>query len=168
MPAILQFNPSAFLTIVGFGPEEGECREQVRRLGLQAKVNFLGAKSQHELPSLYQRSAMFVAPFVSTPSGDQEGLGLVTVEAAGCGCPVIASDLQAIRDVFDQTQAMLVAPGSVAAIASAVCAVFANPPSLRSLEAVRASLRGKFDWSVVAARYSRILLKITDMQIDDA
>lgn len=157
MPTILRVNPSAFLTVVGFGPEEKERQAQVLRLGLQSKVRFLGALSQQDLPALYQRSAMFVAPFVSTSSGDQEGLGLVAVEAAGCGCPVIASDLPAIRDVFDQSQAMLVEPGSVAALTNAVCALFANPPSSQFRETVRSSLRGKFDWSIVAGHYSRLL-----------
>ena len=160
MPTILRVNPSAFLTVVGFGPEEKERQAQVLRLGLQSKVRFLGALSQQDLPALYQRSAMFVAPFVSTSSGDQEGLGLVAVEAAGCGCPVIASDLPAIRDVFDQSQAMLVEPGSVAALTNAVCALFANPPSSQSRETVRYSLCGKFDWSIVAGHYSRLLQEV--------
>ncbi|NYE28089.1 glycosyltransferase involved in cell wall biosynthesis [Rhodanobacter sp. K2T2] len=160
MPAILQVNPSAFLTVVGFGPEADERKEQVRRLGLHAKVQFLGAMAQQDLPAFYRRAAMFVAPFISTPSGDQEGLGLVAVEAAGCGCPVIASDLPAVRDVFDESQALLVEAGSVAAITDAVCALFASPPTPQSQEGLRLALSRKFDWSIVAENYSEIIQNV--------
>jgi glycosyltransferase involved in cell wall biosynthesis len=165
MPVILQVNPSAFLTVVGFGPEEGERRAQVQYLGLQSKVQFLGAMSQHDLPALYRRAAIFVGPFVSTPSGDQEGLGLVAVEAAGCGCPVIVSDLPAIRDVFDETQALLVEPGSPAALSNAVGALFANIPTSNSAEIVRQSLCKKFDWSIVVGHYTQILQEVVASRV---
>jgi glycosyltransferase involved in cell wall biosynthesis len=168
MPAILKVNPSAFLTVVGFGPEEVERKEQVQRLGLQAKVQFHGAMAQQELPAFYQRAAMFVAPFVPTPSGDQEGLGLVAVEAAGCGCPVIASDLPAVRDVFDDNQALLVTAGSAEAITNAVCALFARPPSRQSQEGLRLSLCEKFDWSIVAENYSEILQSLVSQREGNA
>ena len=62
MPAITRAHPGAFLSIVGFGPEEAACREQVARLGLQDSVKFLGGVPQSELPALYRRAAVFVAP----------------------------------------------------------------------------------------------------------
>ena len=35
-------------------------------------------------------TALAVFPFVQAKDGDVEGLGLVMIEAMGCGCPVIA------------------------------------------------------------------------------
>jgi glycosyltransferase involved in cell wall biosynthesis len=100
LPAILARHPSASLTVVGFGPEEDERRAQAAALGIAHQVHFLGPLSQAELPPLYRRAAVFVAPFVRAESGDQEGLGLVLVEALGCGCPVVAGDLAAVADLF--------------------------------------------------------------------
>jgi len=71
--------------VVGFGPEEDERRAQAAALGIAHQVNFLGPLSQAELPPLYRRAAVFVALFVRAESGDQEGLGLVQVEALGYG-----------------------------------------------------------------------------------
>jgi glycosyltransferase involved in cell wall biosynthesis len=162
MPAILLAHPRAYLTVVGFGPEETERREQVRHLDLQAKVQFVGALSQLELPAVYRRAAVFVAPFVQAASGDQEGLGLVAVEAAGCGCPVVVSDLPATRGVFGRGLARSVASGSAAAISDAVCQALAMQPSDDLLSKIRMSLIARFDWSVVADGYAKILHDVVE------
>ncbi|WP_325131728.1 glycosyltransferase [Arenimonas sp.] len=159
MPAVIAAHPEAFLTVVGFGPEEAACREQVRALGLESHVRFTGAIAQDGLPALYRRAAVFVAPFVRTADGDQEGLGLVVVEAAGCGCPVVVSDLPAVRDVFagGYAPAAIVEAGSVEELAHAISGVLANPPDTRDL---RASLLDRFDWAVVAEGYAERLTRL--------
>lgn len=121
MPKILLRQPSAHLTVAGFGPEEAALRAQVVALGLVEKVSFIGGVPQAELPLLYRRAAVFVAPFVQAPSGDQEGLGLVLVEALGCGCPVVVSDLSATRDVGLTGDGLLrVAPGDPSGLAEGI------------------------------------------------
>ena len=159
MPAVLQSYPSAFLTVAGFGPEEAERRAQVKHLRLQDKVNFVGAISQPELPDLYRRAAVFVAPFVQAASGDQEGLGLVSVEAAGCGCPVVISDVPAVRQVFSEADmATLAKPGDATTLALAIIQAL---ESSKKLTAVRTNAQNatvmSFDWTVVAKRYSDLL-----------
>lgn len=162
MPQILEARPSAFLTVAGFGPEEAERRQQVERLRLQEKVRFLGAVSQAQLPSLYRRAAVFVAPFVEAASGDREGLGLVTVEAAGCGCPVVVSDLPAVKQVFpDDKGAYLVASGSVQAIAS-TCVQALQQPQVAAEQAMRSrkQLIKHFDWTARATAYAELLRRL--------
>ncbi|HEX6549093.1 MAG TPA: glycosyltransferase, partial [Gammaproteobacteria bacterium] len=89
MPYVIERRPSVSLTIAGFGPEEGALREQVRRMGIDTHVSFIGAVPQPALPELYRRAALFVAPFVRDTTGDQEGLPVALMEAIACGCPVI-------------------------------------------------------------------------------
>jgi glycosyltransferase involved in cell wall biosynthesis len=160
MPAILAARPSAYLTVAGFGPEQMERQAQVRRLGLQSKIRFVGALPQSELPTLYRRAAVFVAPFVEASSGDQEGLGLVAVEATGCGCPVVASDLPAVRDVLSEAWSRLVMPGSSEAISDAVCAVLGAEPAYDVRMKVRKFLCAKFDWIAVAKKYAKTLERL--------
>jgi glycosyltransferase involved in cell wall biosynthesis len=160
MPAILAHRPGAFLTVAGFGPELAERVEQVSRLGLGSKVQFVGAVAQGDLVAHYRRAAVFVAPFVQAASGDQEGLGLVVVEAAGCGCPLVVADLPGVRDVFsEQPPAALVPPASPAALATAVCAVLDAPPDTSAL---REALLRRFDWRAVADEYGRLLSGMPD------
>jgi len=153
MPMIVQACPSAVLTVAGFGPEEASLREQVVRLGLDSQVRFVGAVPQAALPSLYRRAAVFVAPFVQTASGDREGLGLVSVEAAGCACPVVVSRLPAVEDVFSEIEATYVEPGNAAQLAAAVIATLEGSAP----RPARATLLNKFDWHVVGQAYGRIL-----------
>lgn len=160
MPAILKARPGAWLTVAGFGPELDASKALVERLGLIDKVRFLGAVAQSELPALYQRAAVFVAPFIEARSGDREGLGLVALEAAGCGCPVIVSDLPAVRDAFAGLPVRRVEPGNAEALALAVSTLLGDQGSRDAATTVRAGLVDRFDWSAVARAYGRLLLSL--------
>lgn len=159
MPAILETHPSAYLTVVGFGPELAACRAQAEGLGLQAKIHFVGALPQTELPACYRRAAVFVAPFVATSTGDQEGLGLVSLEAAGCGCPVVMSDLASTRGVLaDGAGCVRVAAGSSDALVQAILEVLDQRDwHLRGVEVHREQASMRFDWKAVSQRYAHIL-----------
>lgn len=104
LPKVLEQFPTAYLTVAGFGPEEQALKLLTHHLGIAHHVNFLGAVSQSELPSLYQRAAVFVAPFVRAESGDQDGFPVTLLEAIACGCPVIVGDLPVFNDILDMTE----------------------------------------------------------------
>jgi glycosyltransferase involved in cell wall biosynthesis len=158
MPTILAARPSTFLTVAGFGPEEDERKQQATRLGLQHAVRFVGPVQQSALPALYRRAALFVAPFVRDASGDQEGLGLVVVEAVACGCPVVVSDLPASRDLVEER----VRPGDPAALAACILAMLASDPLDREAQSsrLRVSMAQKFAWQPVAAGYVGLFERI--------
>lgn len=146
------------LSVIGAGPEEPALREQTARLELQRRVEFLGPVTNRELPDWYQRAALLVFPSVVATHGDQEGLGLVPVEALACECPVAASDLPAIRDVIrDGETGRLVAPGDPAALAAVIRELLLDPTQAQRLAAVgRAYVQARFDWDRVASRYSAL------------
>lgn len=154
MPAILAVRPQARLTIAGFGPEELVLRRQAVALGLDSKVNFVGAVNQADLPRLYRRAAVFVAPFVQAESGDQEGLGLVVVEAIGCGCPVIVGDVPAAADL--PVRSVKVDADS---LANAVCKILlADQKDIGQIsEVARQQCVRRFGWRSTADSYGRLL-----------
>jgi glycosyltransferase involved in cell wall biosynthesis len=157
MPTILEARPQTRLTIAGFGPEESALRTQVQRLNLEEKVTFLGAVSQGELPILYRRAALMVAPFVQASSGDQEGLGLVIVEAIGCGCPVLAGDVPAIRDIPVQR----VRSRDCAALAHAVLDMLdGGERTAATVSRQREECLRRFDWRVTAHAYAIVLRSV--------
>lgn len=157
MPAVLKAFPDAGLTIAGFGPEEAALKVQVQTLGLERNVRFLGAVSQADLPGLYRRAAVFVAPFVRAQSGDEEGFGLVLAEAAGCECPVVAGNVSAVRDLLGPTT-QCVDPRNPTALADAVIRVIEDPHTARKrVLQLREDLLGRLDWRIVAGNYVGIL-----------
>ena len=107
---------------------------------------------------------MFVAPFVRTDSGDQEGLGLVVVEAIGCGCPVVVSDLPAVHDVLD-TDSQLVKPGSAEEISRKVSELMTVGMAEDEVVRLRELMIEKFDWSAVAAKYAKLLDGLVDTSL---
>lgn len=159
MPAVIQAHPTASLTVVGYGPELEACRELASSLGIAEHVRFEGAIEQAALPGLYRRAAALVAPFEQAPSGAKEGLGLVMIEATGCGCPVVTTRQPAMVDVFgDAGPAGLSDPGDALALASEIVRVLDDPESARAAAiAVRPAVVDRFGIDGVARRYAELL-----------
>lgn len=83
--------PEAELQIVGDGPLERYLRAKAESLGLGNHVHFLGALPHKDVLALMQKAWVFCLPSVTAKSGDAEGLGMVLLEAAACGVPVVAT-----------------------------------------------------------------------------
>lgn len=72
------------LRIVGTGAGEDSLQSLVKKLGLQQRVIIAGSLSDEELWREYLQSRVFVLP------SEQEGFGIVLVEAMAAGTPVVA------------------------------------------------------------------------------
>lgn len=109
LPLVIAENPNAFLTVAGFGPELQHCRELAQQLKIEDRVQFIGPVPHPSLPALYRRAAVLAAPFIAAPGGDQDGLGLILIEALGCDCPVVVSDIHATRALSELSPLIKVA-----------------------------------------------------------
>lgn len=81
---LLKKEPESLLLLVGVGEKEEELRNQVKNLGINDKVRFLGNRS--DVNELYQAMDVFVMPSFF------EGIPVVGVEAQFAGLPCIFSD----------------------------------------------------------------------------
>ena len=153
---------SVVLRIAGSGPELETLRAQAQRLGIASAVDFLGAIDHTRLADLYRQASVAVVPSVVAASGDQEGFGLVIVEAMGCECPVVASRLPAIDDIaIDGETALLVPPADPAALADAIATVLDDPSAAgRRAMAARVRVLERFDWVSITSRYAALLLRL--------
>ena len=153
---LVRQRPDLQVRIAGQGPLRAALEARVARQGLQHCVAFLGAVPQQALPALYQAAAVCVVPSVRTAEGHEEALGLVMVEALGCGCPVIGSDLPGMADVLQHEQTALTFPaGDAHALAGALDRLLGDPALAdRLAQQGRAHALQGFDWPVVAARYA--------------
>ncbi len=162
LPSVLEVFPDTSITVVGFGPEKTKLLQLVDALKVQNRVSFVGAVPQSGLAEYYRRAAVFVAPFILAQNGDQEGLGLVVVEALGCGCPVIVSDIPATRDITHDIEGATTVPmRNSSAIAEAIISVYRTNDRPRP-EAVTSisELRRRFSWSSVGNSYAIELSKL--------
>ncbi|NEX16522.1 MAG: glycosyltransferase family 4 protein [Halochromatium sp.] len=161
LPQILETHPKTGLVIAGGGPLEPDLKRLTETLGLVGRVEFRGMLTQAELPTLYRRATLFVAPFRIGRSGDQEGLGLVLVEASGCGCPVICGNVAAVQDVIESDHSgVLINPDDTEALAAAIVALLSDPQRRERLAVqARARCLERFDWGVIAKRYREQLMQ---------
>lgn len=173
--------PEGELWIVGSGPEEPALKRlaasiaPVRTFGPTPEavapsdfpahpgaITFFGPVSHEDLPHFYRAATVTVVPSVVARSGDQEGLGLVMVEAMGCGCPVIASDLPAVRDVILHGETgLLAAPAQSSSLADTICKALTDPNLLKNLsDHGREWARCHFDWHEIGKKYKRLLNRL--------
>lgn len=151
--------PDARLHIAGYGPDQTSLQALTKALSLTEAVHFHGAVTQEELPDLYRRATCLVFPSVVARSGDQEGLGLVPIEALGCGCPVIASRLPAVADVIeDGRTGWLFTPADSHDLARKILHVLRHrDESLQMARAGRDKVVSRNDWTLAAEHYEQLI-----------
>ncbi len=82
-------DPPVVYTIAGTGPEEERLKRLAGDLRLDSLVRFLGRISEEEKVALIEASDLFLMPNRRLPNGEDEGFGIVFVEAALRGTPCI-------------------------------------------------------------------------------
>ncbi len=116
---------------------------QVRRMGLERRVRFPGYISDEDKVTLMSGALAFVFPSL------YEGFGLPVIEAQSCGCPVITSTTSSLPEVAGDA-ALLVDPGDVAAIATAMRHIVVDPILREDLMARGFVNARRFSWRACA------------------
>ena len=135
------------LEIVGEGPDHNRVVDMISRLKLQDAISLRGDEvSREELDLAYRRSGLFVLPSV-----EGESFGIVLLEAAARGLPVVASDLPGVREVVEYLGGTLVPPGNCTSLANAIAKSLDNN-RIRRHRATPPDLT-KFVWENIAKRH---------------
>jgi glycosyltransferase involved in cell wall biosynthesis len=133
------------LRLVIAGPDKGdgaEVRRTARRLGIQDRVELRGHVPKDELAALYRGAACLVFP------SRYEGFGLPALEAMASGTPVVATIAGALPEIVGDA-AVLVEPGSAAALASGIDRALAERDRLVAAGLERAR---RYTWAETARR----------------
>ena len=139
-------SPRAHYLVAGTGPDAAaiEAAAAANHVGL--RVHLLGQVTTEEREELLRGSDLFIQANVPVP-GDMEGFGLVTVEAAVRGTPVLASGIEGIRDaVIEGGTGTLVPAADVDRWIEAVEVALADPEVLAE--------QGRRAREVASAEYS--------------
>jgi colanic acid/amylovoran biosynthesis glycosyltransferase len=129
LDAIKQMGDSAIkLTIAGDGELENTLKHQAAELGILNQIDFLGFVPYHEIQTLMQTHQVLCVPSVTATDGDAEGLGMVFLEAAACGLPIIATQHGGIPEaVIDGETGYLVRERDSEALANALNQIRLQP-----------------------------------------
>ncbi|GAA0853408.1 glycosyltransferase [Aliiglaciecola litoralis] len=89
--------PFAF-NIIGDGPDKNRLKEQAERLGIAESVNFIGSVPNEQIATYLESSTIFVFASYS------EGRANVLLEAMASGLPIVASHIDANRELITDTE----------------------------------------------------------------
>jgi phosphatidylinositol alpha-1,6-mannosyltransferase len=146
--------PDLVLAIAGRGRD----RVRLERLAaeLRAPVRFLGRVPNDELPALYGCADLFTMLCRNRWGGlEQEGFGIVFVEAAACGVPQVAGDSGGAAEAVSDGETGLVMrrPDDVDAAAAAFESLLDDEALSASMAAAsRARAIAEFSYDRLAAR----------------
>ena len=137
--------------VAGEGPERVAIECAVATHRLEKRVFLLGEISDELRNVLYNLSDIFVMPNITVPS-DVEGFGIVALEAGSCGLPVVATNIQGLRDaVIEGKTGFLITEGYVQGFVERI-----KNMSLKK-ENVRICLNETFAWSRIFRDYRNFL-----------
>ncbi|RBY88878.1 alpha-(1-2)-phosphatidylinositol mannosyltransferase [Blastococcus sp. TBT05-19] len=161
-PRVLARHPGARLLLVGGGPDERALRRAVASRSLEDSVVLTGAVPHDELPAHYAAGDVFAMPCRTRRGGlDVEGLGMVFLEAAATGRPVVAGTSGGAPEaVQDGVTGLVVDPRSAEAVAVALSGLLDDPARARAMgTAGRAWVEERWSWASIAATFAELLEK---------
>lgn len=145
-------HPGLQVAIAGTGRDEARLRRLIAQTGAPAKL--LGYVSDEELPALYGCADVFAMLCRNRWADlEQEGFGIVFVEAAAAGCPQIAGASGGSSEAVaaGETGYVIDPPDDPDAVAAAIDAIIANPAHREQLAAAsRRHAEANFDWDDLA------------------
>jgi glycosyltransferase involved in cell wall biosynthesis len=132
------------ITVGGNGWDYDKVKEQVKVLGLENRVHFLGYVSDDLLRFLYRKAVVFVYPSLF------EGFGLTVLEAMASSCPVITSNTSSLPEISGDA-AILINPEDVDELSANIALVSTNK-KIREQMITKGLQRVKtFTWEKAAA-----------------
>jgi phosphatidylinositol alpha-1,6-mannosyltransferase len=157
---VLARHPRARLLLVGGGPLEASLRKRVDARGLARSVVLTGGVPSEQLPAYYAAGDVFAMPCRTRRGGlDVEGLGMVFLEAAACGLPVVAGTSGgAPETVREGITGHVVDPRSPAAVAAVLADLLDDPARARAMGAAgRAWVEQRWSWPTIARTFADLL-----------
>lgn len=118
----------------------------------------LGSLSDEDVVKLYQTCDLVVLPALATPD-DVEGFGIVLLEAAAAGKPVVATRAGGIPDaVDDEKSGILVEAGNYDALSRATVDLLGDEKKRQMMGAhARQRLHEHFTWEKILPLYETAL-----------
>ncbi len=94
-------HPNIILKMVGDGYLLDTCIQLSKSLDIEAKIEFLGIKSSHEVAGLMSNAIGFVQHSVTAADGDSEGTPVAIMEAMAAGLPIVSTYHTGITEIIE-------------------------------------------------------------------
>ncbi|EKE20161.1 MAG: Glycosyl transferase, group 1 family [uncultured bacterium] len=140
--------------IAGAGPDKENIASAIKKTNLAQRVLTLGYVSDEDRNILWATADLFVQPNIKV-SGDMEGFGISVIEAGASRLPVLASDMEGLKDAIkDGKNGFLVESQNAEAYAAKINELFADgSPREKFGEQVRNFVVENYQWKNIAKTY---------------
>jgi colanic acid/amylovoran biosynthesis glycosyltransferase len=120
--------PALKYRVVGGGPLYEELNQLVCDLGLSESVELLGPQTHEEVRKSLDEASLFMAPSITSATGDMEGIPVGIMEAMAMGLPVLSTRHSGIPElVEDGKSGFLVPERDADALAQKLDVLLRNP-----------------------------------------
>jgi glycosyltransferase involved in cell wall biosynthesis len=151
----------ARLLIAGDGPGLAPLRKQCDELGISDRVTFLG-----RVEGAAKWELLASAELVCMPSRF-ESFGMVALEALACGTPVLAFDIESLRDTIPADAGRLVPDEDVKAYATEILDLLASPETRARMGARGREWARRFSWDDIARQQEEVYLQAVTGQQEE-
>jgi glycosyltransferase involved in cell wall biosynthesis len=150
VPTIIEACPRARFLLVGRGNQEVHLKEQVRKLGIERYVHFLGLRQ--DISRLLSIMDVFVLPSLS------EGLSVATLEAMASARPVVATRVGGNPElIVDGETGILVPSEDSRALAVSIAGLLLDRDCSKNLgQEGRARVKMRFHLSLMLNEYRKL------------
>jgi glycosyltransferase involved in cell wall biosynthesis len=138
-----------------FYSEFAAVRDLVLNSGLDGRVIFTGYLPDEDLVVLLNRSTVLTLPSL------MEGFGLPAIEAAACGCPVIATTASPLPELLGEG-GLYADPGSVEQLAAALRTVLASEQVRARMRAAGLEAARRLTWDAAAGQLQSVIQEVVE------
>ncbi len=152
---VLKKVPEAELLIAGDGVDRVRLEKLARELGVSKSVKFLGKVLPPELYRVYQKGWVFMT------ASEIETQGIVLVEAAASGLPLVAVNRGAVAEIcLDGKNGFLCTPGSVSELSHALESILTDEKLRKRFSEMSVEIAAEHDFERTLDRFENIYKKV--------
>lgn len=157
---VLETMPEAKLVIAGDGVDRARLEKLVLDFGISDSVRFLGRVSGDKLYKVYNLGDVFVT------ASEIETQGIVLIEAAASGLPLVAVDKGAVSEVcLDGENGYLCKPGDVKEIAEAMTKILSDKKLQGKFSKKSLEIAKEHDFEKTLDKFINIYNRVLDNNI---
>ena len=151
--------PDTILVIVGDGVDKPRLESRVDKLGLDGRVKFLGRVTPPDLYELYKVGDVFVT------ASEIETQGIVLIEAAATGLPLIAVNAGAVGEIcVDGKNGFLCAPGDVRGVGIAMTKILSDDKLRKEFSKNSITIASEHDFEKTLDKFINIYRRVISLK----
>ncbi len=148
LPKVVEKVPNLVWFVVGDGPKKNFLVKEIQKHSLQNVVRFVGNVPHEDIKKFYYLADLFVL-LTHPDEGREEGLGLVFLEAAAAGLPVVAGKSGGVEEAVIDTQTGIIVDiykGDEIVVNSIIEMLENEEYAKRLAENAKARVKANFRW----------------------